>query len=160
MDCVVSRIKGSTTTPNKKIEDASISWAKRKNFIDGLDKGKRTNAVCSASMGERIIFGPDKSLKFADRPMAGLGASTTLDKKAKLNANCLSDKKRSSFFKPEKDFRGVWGPGGRGSVSVAELSKKKKGAGRPRASKRCLITELETTMVDIDNPGNSIMLLS
>ena len=104
---MMGRKKGSTTAPNKKIEGVSIPWAKRKNFIDELDKGKRTNAVCSASIGGRIIFRPDKSLRFADRPMAGLGASTTLDKKAKLNANCLSDKKRGSFFKTEKDFRGV-----------------------------------------------------
>lgn len=92
--------------------------------------------------------------------MTGLGASAALDKRARSDANCSPDKKRLLSPKPEKRSRGAWGLDGRGDISVAVLSKRKRGEGRLGADKRCLITRLEKTAAIVDNPGDLTILLS
>lgn len=88
-------------------------------------------------MGGRTIFGPNKALRVAGRLMARLGASTILDKRARPNTHCSPDKKRGLSPKLEKRSRGAWETGGRGSLSVAASSKRKRGASRLGASKKC-----------------------
>ena len=111
-------------------------------------------------MGGWIIFGPNKSLRVAGGPIARLCTSAASDKRARPNADCLLNERKSSSSKPEKGSRGTWGPGGRRSVSVAISGNRKGGAGRPRAGRECWLIGLETTMADNDNPGDLTMLLS
>lgn len=88
-------------------------------------------------MGRGTIFGPSKGLRIADGPMARLGTSATSDKKARPDADCLPDGRRTLSPKSEKGFRSAWGPGGRGSVSLAAFGKRKRGVGRPGAGRGC-----------------------
>lgn len=111
-------------------------------------------------MGRRIIWGRDKSLRVAVGFMIGLGTSAALDKKLRLDANNSLNRKRGLFPKPEKRSRGISELGSRGGVSVTALGKKKGDAGRPRAGKKCWITRLETTAVDVNNFRDLTMLLS
>ena len=126
-----------TTIPNKKIEGASIPWAKREDVINRLDKSKRINEVYSAGVKEGTIFESAKSLRVTSKSMAGLGASIALDKKARSDANCLSDKRRDLSLKPEKGSRGNLGPDGKGGISVAAFGEKKGGIGRHGTGKGC-----------------------
>lgn len=88
-------------------------------------------------MRGRIKFGPNKGLKVVDRPMAKLGASATSHKRAKLDTNYSTNRKRGLSPKPKKRSRGTWGPGNTKSILVAALGKKKRVAGRPGTSRRC-----------------------
>lgn len=108
MNCVVDGKEGSTTAPDEKVESAGISWTKRGNVINRLDKGKRIDAVCLAGVGKRTIFGSDKGLRVAGRPIAGLGISGVLDKKVRLNTNCSLGGKRGPSPKLEKGSKGAW----------------------------------------------------
>ena len=128
--------------------------------IDGLDEGERTDVICSAGIGGGTIFGPGKGLKVAGGPMAGLGTSTALDKRVRLETNCLPNRRRDPSPKPEKGSKSAWGLGGREGVSVAALGNKKGGTSRLGVGKGCWITELETTVTDVDNGGDLTMLLS
>ena len=92
--------------------------------------------------------------------MVELGASTILNKRARPDANCSPDRRKSSSPKPEKGFRGAWVPGGKGDVAVAELGKRKGAASRPGAGKRCKITGLKIMAADVDNLGDLTILLS
>lgn len=89
-----------------------------------MDKGKKSDAVYLADMGRKTRFGLNKILRVIGKPMAGLDASATLDKKANLDANCLLNGKKGLFPKLEKRSRGVWGFSGRGSISIPTLGKK------------------------------------
>lgn len=119
------------------MKSAGISWVKRRDIIDGLNKGKRIDIVCLASKKGMTIFGSDKALKVSGGLMAGLGVSATSDIIARFNANCSIDRKRGQISKLEKGSKGAWGPGNRRSASVAALSKKKGGVSKPKAGKIC-----------------------
>lgn len=83
-----------------------------------------------------------------------------MDKKARLDADCSSDRKKKPFPKSEKGPRSTKGSGGRRDVLVATSDKKKGGVSRPRAGKKCWITGLKTTTADVDHPGDLTILLS
>ena len=53
--------KSLTTALDKRVEGTGILWAKRGDVIDGLDKSKKTNVICSTGVGGGTIFGLDKS---------------------------------------------------------------------------------------------------
>lgn len=88
-------------------------------------------------MGRKIKFGPNKGLKVVDGPMAKLGASATSHKRAKLDANYSTDRKRDLSPKPKKRSKGTWGPSNTKNILIPALGKKKSGAGRPGTSRRC-----------------------
>ena len=152
--------KNSTNVPNKRVKDAGIPWAKREDVIDRLNKDKKIDVICSTGIERRIIFRPDKSLRVVGKLMARLGASAALDKKVRLDANYLPDRSRSLFSKTEKGSKGTCGLDGRGNILVTIMEKRKGGVSRPRASKGCWITGLEKTIIDLDNLGDSTMLLA
>lgn len=151
--------KNLTTALDKRVKSAGIPWAKRKDISNRLDEGKRTDAICLIGMGGERIFGSDKGFRVAGRHIAELSASIASNKRARPNANYLPYKRRSPSPKLKKGSRGAWGPGGRWGVSVTALGKRKGGKGRPEFGKGCWITGLEIRVVDIDNLGDSTILL-
>lgn len=113
-----------------------------------------------SGIGEKTIFRPNKGLRLASGLMVRRGTSTLLDKKAKPDADCLPDKRKSPSLKLEEESKGIKRPSNMKSILVAILNKKKGGANRSGASKGCWITELETMEADVDNLRNSTMLLA
>lgn len=105
MDCITGKIESSITASDKKVEKAGILLAERRNVINGLDEGKRTDIT---GMKGEIIFGLKKSLTVADGLIAELGISIILAKKARPNTNCLPNEKRGLSPKRKKGL-GVLG---------------------------------------------------
>lgn len=154
---MTGKIENSIIVSDKRVEKAGILSAKRRNVINGLDEGKRTDVT---GMKGEIIFGLEKSLTVAGGLIAGLGTSAILAKKARPNTNCLPNEKRGLSPKTEKGSKGTWGPGSREDISIAILGKKKGNIGRSDASTVCWIIGLEIIATNIDNFRNLIMLSS
>lgn len=107
IDCMLGRKKGLIAAPDERIEGAGIFLAKKKDIVDGLDKSKKIDAICLTSIGRGTLFELNKDLRIVDRPIARLNASVTLDKKARSDANCLPDRRKSLFLKPKKRSKGA-----------------------------------------------------
>lgn len=67
--------------------------------------------------------------------------------------------KRSLFLKPKNGSRDTEKPISRGCILVAIFSKKKEGAEKSLASRKCQLSGLAIVMANIDNPRDLIMLL-
>ena len=135
--------KSLITALDKKVKNIGIFWVERGDVINRLDEDKRIDVFCLAGMGRGIIFRADKNLRVDGGPMAKLSASTTLDKRARPDANYLLDKKRNPFFKPEKESKGAWGPNSKKNVLVAGLDKKKGSVVKLGTGRGYRITGLE-----------------
>lgn len=126
----VKRKKKFNNHTKQKGRAYRYSLSQKKDVIDGIDKGKRTNTVFSIGMGAGIIFGLNKGLRIAGRFIAGLGTCTTLDKRTRFDANYLSDRMRNLSSTAEKESRSFWRTDNKRGVSIAILDKKKGGASR------------------------------